>query len=165
MRKRAELVSEIEGFRSRMNVLLVALDHVDAAIRVFKPDVDVGDLPERPVPPANAAFRGEVQHFLLTILRRSGEPMTTTELGLEIMSARELDRGDRVLGKLIRARTGQSLANLRRKGFVESLKFGTGAELEWRLTARGQGGDVVGGWRNGTTKEQERLALESYDSD
>lgn len=132
MRKRGELTSEIEALRLQMDVCLSALDHIDAAIRVFKPDIDCGDLPERPTPPANAAFRGEVQRFLLDTLRRASGPMTTTALGLAVMESRRLNTSDRVLAKLIRHRTGHSLSRLWKGGFVDNVKFESGAELEWK---------------------------------
>lgn len=150
LRKRGDLVSEIEALRAQMDIRLTALDHVDATIRVFKPDIDCGDLPERPAPPANAAFRGEVQRFLLTALRAANGPMTTTQLGVAIMEARGISLDDRVLAKLIRQRTGHALSRLRAKGFIESAKYGAGAELDWRVTGRGEGGEPVGGWRNGS---------------
>lgn len=147
LRKRAALASEIEHHRAQIDVRLVALDHVDATIRVFKPDIDIGDLPERPAPPPNAAFRGEVQRFLLDALRRADGPLTTTALALRIMEARQLDVSDRVLAKLIRARTGNSLRRLGKSGYIVSRKYGTGAELEWAATDKA---GECGGWRNGS---------------
>ena len=150
LRKRAALVSEIEGQRLAIDASLAALATMDSAIRVFRPDIEHSDLPERPAPVASAAFRGEVQRFLLGTLRSADKAMTTTELARTIMDARKLNHADRTLAKLIRARTGHSLSNLRRAGFVVSRKFGSGSELEWKLTERGETGDVVGGWRNGS---------------
>lgn len=147
LRKRGELTSEVEALRAQLGDKLAALDHVDATIRVFKPDIDLVDLPERPAPPPNAAFRGEVQRFLLHTLRVTGEPLTTTQLAEAVMVSRRLNVSDRVLLKLIRARTGHSLGRLRKQGFVASERFSKGAELEWRLT--GRTGDA-GGWRNGS---------------
>ena len=102
------------------------------------------------MPPQSAAFRGEVQRFLLAALRQAGKPLTTTELSRIVMDSRKLNRADRVLAKLIRTRTGHSMSGLRKKGFAESRKYGSGSELEWRLTGRGEAGEPESGWRNGS---------------
>jgi hypothetical protein len=145
LRKRGELHLEVERARAQMTVALAALEHLDATIRVFKPDIDIGDLPERPLPPANAAFRGEVQRSLLDMIRKAGRPMTTLECTEAVMRQRGLDPSDRVLAGLIRKRTGHSLAGLRRKGMLDGHRYGKGPECEWTLTGR-EGG--VSGWRN-----------------
>ena len=151
LRKRGELSSELEALRANLGVKLAALDHIDAVIRVFKPEIDLEDFPERPAPPPNAAFRGEVQRFLLHTLRITGRPMRTAQLGEAVMLSRNLNVQDRVLAKLVRTRTSHSLGRLRRQGFIEGYRWGKGAELEWRLTGRGEGEDWAGGWRNGST--------------
>lgn len=151
LRKRGELTAEVETLRAQLGVKLTALDHIDATIRVFKPDIDIADMPERPAPPPNAAFRGEVQRFLLHTLRLASTPMTTTQLGEAVMRSRGLNTSDRVLAKLIGKRTGHSLGRLRRQGFVTGERYSKGAELEWRLTGRGESGEPCGGWRNGSS--------------
>lgn len=148
LRKRGELTAQVEVHRAQLGELLAALDHIDATIRVFKPDIDLVDLPERPAPPPNAAFRGEVQRFLLHTIRcAGGEALTTFQLTEAVMQSRRLNTADRVLFKLIAKRTGHSLSRLRKQGFVQSEKYGKGAELRWTLTGR-EG--PVGGWRNGS---------------
>ena len=132
LRKRGELSSQLEGLRAQAGVTLSALDHVDATIRVFKPDIDLQDLPERPVPPPNAAFRGEVQRFLLDLMRKAPAPMTTFAIAEAVMRQRGLDPADRLLFQLIAKRTGHSLTKLRRQGLLVSYRAGSSAMLEWR---------------------------------
>lgn len=151
VRRCGELHSEIEGLRDQLDAKMMELDQLTVAVRILKPDIDPGDLPERPAPPPSAAFRGEVGRFLISTLRAAAGPRTTTQMAEAVMQARGLNLGDRVLWKLIRVRTGHSLANLRKKGFAASRKFGGGAELEWTVTERGAGGEPTGGWRNGST--------------
>lgn len=134
LRRRADMAGEIDALREQLGVLLSGLDHVDATIRIFKPDIDLDDLPARPIPPPSAAFRGEVQRFLLHTLRHAPEPMTTHELAKAIMEQRRLNVADRVLFKLISQRTGHSLSKLRRAGLVRSERFSTGALLRWQVT-------------------------------
>jgi hypothetical protein len=148
LRKRGELTSVVEALRAQLGEHLAALDHIDATIRIFKPDIDLVDLPERPAPPPNAAFRGEVQRFLLHTLRTSRERLTTSQLAEAVMASRRLNTSDRVLRKLIERRTGHSLGRLRKQGFIASERYSKGAELVWFLTVRGESDEPCGGWRN-----------------
>lgn len=150
LRKRGELTAEIETLRAQLETKLAALDHIDATIRVFKPDIGLEDMPERPAPPPNAAFRGEVQRFLLHTLRTAQKALTTHELAKIVMEQRRLNTADRMLFQLIAKRTGHSLGRLRKQGFIVSRKYGPGAELEWSLTGCGVSTEQAGGWRNGS---------------
>ena len=136
LRKRAELSMEVDALRNQLGVLLAALDNVDATIRVFKPDIDIGDMPERLAPPPSAAFRGEVQRFLLHTLKASDRPLSTSQLAEAVMASRRLNASDRMLAKLILRRTGHSLGRLRRAGMIEGERFGNTAECRWRVTAQ-----------------------------
>lgn len=150
LRKRGEMARDVEAYREQLGVLLSGLDHLDAAIRIFNPAIDLEDMPERPVPPPSPAFRGEVQRFLLHTLRTAGGPMTTHDLATAVMEARRLNTADRVLFKLVSVRTGHALAKLRKAGHVASERESKGALLTWRLSAKGASGEPVGGWRNGS---------------
>ncbi len=132
LRKRGELSAEVDGLRAQLSTRLDALNHVDAVILHFKPDIHLDDLPERQAPPPNAAFRGDVQRFLLHTLRNASEPMTTHDLATAVMRNRGLDPADRILFGLIAKRTGHSLTKLRRRGMVASYRFSKSAMLEWR---------------------------------
>ena len=134
LRKRAELSISVERMRQDLGLALASLDHLEATIRLFNPDIAPEDMPERPVPPPNSAFRGEVGRFLLHTLRTRGGWVTTHELARAIMDNRGLSQADRVLAKLIERRTGHSLASLRRQGHVTSERVGPdSALLRWRV--------------------------------
>jgi len=146
--KRAEIVGKIEAHRDQLAQLMADLDSLDRAIRIFAPDIDLGELPVKPVPPANAAFRGEVQRFLLNTIRKSEAALTTLDLAKAIMEARGLNTADKALAKLIAKRTGHSLGSLRRKGFLRAERANAGGLLRWAIT---RDGEPVGGWRNGSS--------------
>lgn len=151
--KRAETVGKIEAMRDQLAQAMADLDSLDRAIRIFDPAIDLSELPGKPVPPSNAAFRGEVQRFLLDRLRVSDTALTTLDLAAAVMDVRGLNRSDKVLAKLIATRTGHSLGRLRSKGFVTAEKANAGGLLRWQLTRAGQGGEPVGGWRNGSASQ------------
>jgi hypothetical protein len=106
LRKRAEMAGQAEALRAQTGELLSALDHIDAVIRILKPDIDLEDLPERPVPPALSGTRGDLQRFLIDQLREANHPLDTFALAEAVMVERGLDSGDRVIVKLIQRRTG-----------------------------------------------------------
>ena len=68
----AALVTSVEALAPDMLVLnefvdgtsrgplIAALDHLDASIRLFDPEIDFADMPVKMLPPPNAAFRGEL---------------------------------------------------------------------------------------------------------
>jgi len=133
LRKRAEMAGQAECLRAQLQGQLSALDHVDAVIRILKPDIDLEDLPERPVAPALSGTRGDLQRFLLDQLRRSNHPLSTFDLADAVMQERGLDSADLVVRKLLRHRTGYALSKLRNKGKVTSGRSHRSAPLEWEL--------------------------------
>jgi hypothetical protein len=143
LRKRAEMAGELEGLRVQTRSLLDALQHIDAAILVFKPDLQIEDLPEAPPPLPFAGFRGEIQRFLLDELRKANHPLSTFDLAERIMRKRGLDPEDRVVFKLMARRTGYGLAKLRKRGKVTSHRAHSSAVMEWELCARN---DTRCGW-------------------
>lgn len=148
--KRAETVGKIEALQAQLGQLLANLDSLERTIRIFDPDIDLSDAPVKPVPPPNAAFRGEVQRFLLHTVRKSDVALTTHDLARAVMESRGLNTSDKALVKLISTRTGHSLSKLRKAGFVVSQKANAGGLLRWQLT--GKDGDPTGGWRNGSDR-------------
>ena len=99
LRKRADMAGEAEAIRARLSVALSDLDHIDAVIRLFKPDIEHGDLPTRAVLTPSRASRGEVQRHIFEVLRAAIAPMTTRELTRFIMERRSMNADDRVLFK------------------------------------------------------------------
>lgn len=121
--KRAETVGKIEAHRDQLAQLMADLDHLDRCIHIFEPDIDLGELPSKPVPPPNAAFRGEVQRFPLHTRRTSETVLTTHELGEAIMRQRGLNVADKALRKQISQRTGHSARKPPQSG-LHSLRTG-----------------------------------------
>lgn len=130
LRKRAELAGQAEGLRDQLTARLAELDAIDRTIRVFQPDIDLDDLPTKPAPPAMTGARGEFQRFLLDALRKAEGPLTTHDLAKLVMAERGMNQADKVLAKLMRERTGNSLAKMRRAGKVTGRKATSGV-LEW----------------------------------
>ena len=134
LRKRAEMAGQVEALQAQLGALIADLSHVDATIRVFRPDIDLADLPEKLAPAPFTGFRGEIQRFLLDELRKANAPLSTFDLAERIMAKRGIDASDRVLRNLINRRTGYGLAKLRKAGKVRSHCEHRSAPLNWELT-------------------------------
>ena len=127
------MAGQVEAMQAQLGALIMDLSHVDAAIRVFRPDIDLADLPEKLAPAPFTGFRGEIQRFLLDELRKANHPLSTFELADAEMRKRGLDPDDRVFTKLIQRRTGYALAKLRSKGRVTSARAHRSAPLSWTV--------------------------------
>jgi len=140
--KRSELAGQIENAQAEVVRLTVEMDHIEASLRIFKPDLDIEGIPPRPVPPAHHAFRGEVSRILLEALRQADRPLSTTELTERVMRERGLNMKDVKLKQTMGKRIGASLNHWRRvRGALESLK-GPGQVLYWQIKRVDDGFDV-----------------------
>ncbi len=157
IKKRAEIAGRIQSLHEEAGRLIADLDHIDAALRIFDPEIDFQDMPMKLLPAPNAAFRGEFQRSLLEMLRGVQRWQTTDELTVKVMVQRRMNETDRALRVLTRKRVGHALKRLERKGVVVSRRMGKGSLLSWRITKP----DAVleGGWRNGNTVDAGPLAL------
>ena len=82
IRKRAELAGEIDALEGLMREKLIQLDHIDAAIRIFDPSVDLEEvvsghsrfaciLPSESCPIAVAGERGNLRGMPAGMIQRS----------------------------------------------------------------------------------------------
>ena len=148
IKRRAETVGRINEARHRLDEMLSELDTLDAALRIFKPDIDFDSLPMKRVPPPHVAFRGELARFLLDVLRRASRKLDTNELGMSVMLARRMNTADKQLVQTMSARTGASLLKMKKKGLVESEPVGGPGNLRrWWLADQGRRVAEAGGGR------------------
>ncbi len=71
--KRAELAGKLEHHHATVRQLIIDIDAIDQAIRMFDPDIELSEIKPRPVPPRHAAYKGgEVSRLILGALRISG---------------------------------------------------------------------------------------------
>lgn len=132
VRKRAELAGEIEGAQTHLRQLIIDLDHLDATLRIFRPDIDLEDIRPKPLPPRHSAFRGEVARIILDTLRQTQESMTTRDLALHVMAERGLNTADKGLVRVVQKRVGACLRWHRSKGALRSSQ-GPGQFMLWEI--------------------------------
>lgn len=120
--KRAEIAGEVSHARARLRQLIIDLDHIDAAIRLFDPDYDVEGIRQKLPSAAHRAVRGDLTRATLDALRDASGPMTTIELARHVMAERGLNTADRALLQLYTRRTGALLRWQRKRGILRSIK-------------------------------------------
>ncbi len=133
IRKRAEIAGQIEHLQDRLRQLVIDLDNLDATIHLFDPDIELGTVKPKPIPPRHQAFRGEVTRIVLTALRNAKKPLTTRDIAQRVMAERGLDTSNERLLRLMSKRTGACLRDHRKRGLVRS-EPGPGQFLVWTIT-------------------------------
>src|SRR5207302_1888957 len=118
--KRREIAGRIEDLQRQMREAVCDLDHVEASIRLFKPDIDLEEIMPRPVPPPHAAFKGEVSRILLDTLRQTTRPLSTRDLTLVLMKERGLNTDDAKIVHIIQGRVVSCLGHWKRRGYLRS---------------------------------------------
>ncbi len=131
-KRRAELTGEADTLRTRLVQIGTDVGHLDAVIRQFDPDYDLGSIrPKRPRGP-DVAGRGEMSRFILGVLREATEPVTTQEVAQRLMTERGQNMGDRHLVAQTIKRVGMALSRQKGNGAVQS-EQGPGQFVRWRI--------------------------------
>jgi hypothetical protein len=115
--KRAEIAGHIDMMQREMRDLVAQISHIDAAIRIFDPNVDLGDIKPR-LPPRFHAFKGELSRIILNALRESGKPLPVSDLTLMVAAGRAINPDDKPFMRTLSRRVGACLRKLRKKNLV-----------------------------------------------
>jgi len=132
MTKRAELAGMLEHHQAKVRQLMINLDAIDQALRLFKPDIELADIKAKPMPPRHAAYKGEVARIVLGTLRDAKRACSTQELTMHVMAERGMNTADKRLVKTIGKRVGACLRHHRVKGLIRSID-GLGDRLAWEV--------------------------------
>ena len=129
-RKRAEIAGQIEHTQAALRKLVTDLDAIDAAIRIFDPEADIGSIKAKAYPPRHAAFRGEMMRHVMGCLRVASEPVTSRDIATVVMKARGLNPEDAGLAVTIRKRVGACMWKLKQAGYARDVPI-TGDLKGW----------------------------------
>ncbi|WP_239805151.1 hypothetical protein [Croceicoccus hydrothermalis] len=129
--KRGELAGQIDGLQDQLRQAMIDLDHIDASLRMFDPDIELDEIKPKPLPPRHRAFKGQVTRAILAMLRKEGA-MDVKAITLRLMAERELNLNDRDLTKAMQKRIGAALRNLRDRALVVS-EPGKSGLLVWGI--------------------------------
>jgi hypothetical protein len=131
-KRRSELAGEAETLRARLAQIATDTGHLDAVIRQFDPDYDLGSIrPKRPRV-QDAAGRGDMRRFIMKVLREATEPVATHEVMRQLMTERGQDTGDRRLVKNTMKRVGMAFTRQKANGTVRAIQ-GAGPIALWEL--------------------------------
>jgi len=90
--KRGELAGEVEHHRRELHRLAEALGHVDATIRLFDPDYELGAMVEGGRSGRHHWFgSGECQRLVLETLRDALEPLSGRALARALLARKGLE--------------------------------------------------------------------------
>ena len=129
--KRGELAGRIDALQDQLRQAFIDMDHIDASLRMFVPDIELEEIKPKPLPPRHRAFKGQVTRAILAMLRKEG-PMDAKAITLRLMAERELNLNDKALQKAMHKRIGAALRNLRERTLVAS-EHGDKGLLRWSV--------------------------------
>ena len=90
--KRSELAGEVEHYRQELQRLADELGHLDATIRLFDPDYDLGTIKSRKRGRRIQWFGpGECQRLVLETLRDAAEPLCGNTLTQALVAHKGLE--------------------------------------------------------------------------
>jgi hypothetical protein len=131
--KRAEILFEIGKAETRIERLQAELAHLDAVLRMFRPDFKAEGLPVRHRRPTKSPYfrHGELTQRIFDALRERGE-IASADIAATAMRDKGLNpEHDPATRTDFVRRVGLQLNDLARKGQVE--RTGKGRALRWRL--------------------------------
>ena len=128
--KRSELAGEAEHCRQELQRLAAALGHLDATIRLFDPDYDLGGIRPRQRRRGHRWFGpGECQRLVLEVLRDAAGPLSDQGVAVAVATRKGVQDRPEALAALQKT----TLAVLRRlagKGAVRARGL-VGGERAW----------------------------------
>jgi hypothetical protein len=131
--KRIQVASQIESLQGQLRQATIDLDHVEAALRLFDPEVDLAALSPRKVAPVLYDTKGDTGRVILETLRTSMRPLSTAQVCEAVMLARGLDTNDKGLCRVMMRRTNANLKHWSKKrGLIRSMP-GVGQQLIWEI--------------------------------
>lgn len=130
--KRGELAGMIDGLQDQLRQAMIDLDHVDATLRMFDPEIELDEIKPKPLPPRHHAFKGQVTRAILAMLRSNG-PMDARAITIRLMAERDLNPNDKKLADAMHKRIGAALRNLRERGLTASQEPEKGGLLLWTV--------------------------------
>lgn len=116
--KRAKLAGMITFHRAEVRKIICDLDHIDATIRMFDPNADVSRVVRYPT--KHRATKGEASRFVLLMLKKATEPLTSLDIVKAQIEARGLNADEQTV-VLLRKRVGATLSAQQRHGVVKSI--------------------------------------------
>ena len=131
-KRRAELAGEADKLHARLAQIVTDTGHLDAVIRQFDPDYDLGSIRPKRSRVQDAAGRGDMSRFIMRVLREATKPVATHEVVRRLMTERGQDVEDRRLVKNTMKRVGMAFSRQKAAGTVRAIQ-GAGPVTLWEV--------------------------------
>ncbi len=122
LNRRREITGRIEECRAEIKHMMLTLEHLDATIREFQPEIQLENAEISKTRPGTWAGRGESLRLVYEVLRLGGRPMTVAEITREVMREKGMKAHDKVLTRVINRRVSATLRAQRDQGRVVSVE-------------------------------------------
>jgi len=117
--KRAEIAGVIAQTERQLGQFRADLVHLDAALRLFAPELEPKTIPVRKVRQADLWFeQGELPRRVLDALRRAGEPIRAPDVVRAVMIDKGLDPADRQSFARVQWKVRDTLNRLNKRGLL-----------------------------------------------
>jgi hypothetical protein len=136
-KKRGEIILEIEQAERRVAELKTQLIHLDATLRIFRPDFAAEGLPVKHRRPTKCPYLeyGEITERAFDMLHEHGA-VSSADVAESLMRDKGLDRKhDRVVRTDFVRRVTLQMREQVRRGLVERIG-GRGPKSQWRLKSQ-----------------------------
>lgn len=130
LEKRRELEARLKVARAEIKTIIVGLDALDIALRLFGA-TGILTKPKR-LPPAHPAGKGEFQRLALDLFRETEGPITSLMVAKRFCETRGLTLDD-IAFKFVRYRASSGLCNMRARRMVERVGAARGENASWVL--------------------------------
>jgi hypothetical protein len=130
---RGELAGIVAELDRELDRRRADLTHVDGTLLLMRANLDPTTIPpKRPYRRSRYFSRNELWRLSMNTLRLAkGEPLTSEEITIRIMTAKKLDARDESLLAAVRVQVGSALKRLHRRQIAAP--SGKGRSATWRL--------------------------------
>jgi hypothetical protein len=138
LRKRRDVAFEVAELERATEAKRQDLIHIDAVIRLFAPELDLANTPERKRKPRRLAYfgHGEISRRCLDMLR-GGATLAASDIARQAMTDKELNwETERSMRIEFTRRITSQLNAMARKS--EIAKIGSGRGVRWQLPIGGE---------------------------
>ena len=130
--RRAELAGDLAKAQTLVQRLHADLASLDAVIRQFDPEYNVGAIRPKYRRAASPAEFGAMGRTVLDHLRRATAPLSAKDIAGQIIAERGLDATDRGLVRSMGKRVDMALRYQRTNGMVREVGQ-DGAKVTWKI--------------------------------
>lgn len=131
--KRSELAGLADHHRKEIERIGGDLRHIDAAIKIFSPDMDLRTIRAKTHQERSVLFRpGEAPRTILDVLRVAGGPLTSREIVERIFAARGIEAAPERIAAVQKSIL-TAIKGLEAKKLVRVAVVGKGGTRAWEI--------------------------------